>query len=164
MKKAIYKTAPVNFKVIGAVLTAAILLMPLAGCRPKNSQTNAGIDAGRNGIDAAHNSRNSVNWEGVYTGTIPAADGPGINVRITLNTDETYEMTSDYIDRDGVFTESGKFSWDESGGIIILDVDPQKQPSKYRVGENTLMQLDLEGNEITGMFADNYILHKSMLP
>jgi uncharacterized lipoprotein NlpE involved in copper resistance len=134
-----------------SILTAALVVFGLSACQTTSKEEGQAIDA-------AHNSRNSVNWEGVYTGTIPAADGPGINVRITLNLDETYEIWYQYIDRPEEFTEKGVFTWDESGGNITLDI--RDWPPYYKVGENILFQLDMEGNVITGSLADDYILHK----
>ncbi|GHU86092.1 hypothetical protein FACS189473_5350 [Spirochaetia bacterium] len=110
-------------------------------------------------IDAAHNSRNSVNWDGVYRGVLPAADGPGINVEITLGIDGTYSISYHYIDRgDEVFTGTGTFQWNDAGSAITLDV--KDMPPHYQVGENILIQLDMAGEKITGDLADNYILKK----
>ncbi|GHV17621.1 hypothetical protein FACS189493_5550 [Spirochaetia bacterium] len=110
-------------------------------------------------IDAAHNSRNSVNWAGVYRGVVPAADGPGINVEITLDYGGNYSMSYQYIDRgEEVFTEDGTFQWNDAGSTITLDVEDM--PPHYQVGENILIQLDMAGKRITGDLADNYILKK----
>ncbi|MDR0561912.1 MAG: copper resistance protein NlpE, partial [Spirochaetaceae bacterium] len=107
-------------------------------------------------IDAVHNTRNSVDWAGAYTGMIPAADGPGIDVTIELRYDDTYTLTYAYVDRDSSFTVSGTFAWDEAWSIITLDND--EVPPHYIVGEHTLTQLDMSGNVITGDLADMYIL------
>ena len=110
-------------------------------------------------IDAAHNARNSIDWSGVYTGVIPAADGPGISVEITLRTDATCEVYYRYIDRENSdFVYTGTFTWDESGNAVILDIEDI--PPYYHVGENTLTQLDMAGKPITGMLAEHYILSK----
>jgi uncharacterized lipoprotein NlpE involved in copper resistance len=112
-------------------------------------------------IDTAHNSRNSVNWAGVYRGVIPAADGPGINVEIILDNDGTYSISYQYIDRgDDVFTEAGTFQWNDAGSAIVLDA--KDMPPHYQVGENILIQLDMAGEKITGALADNYILKKAL--
>jgi uncharacterized lipoprotein NlpE involved in copper resistance len=47
--------------------------------------------------DPAHNSRNSLDWAGVYKGTLPCADCEGIQEEIRLNDDLTYEMVSTYL-------------------------------------------------------------------
>jgi uncharacterized lipoprotein NlpE involved in copper resistance len=106
-----------------------------------------------------HNSKTSLDWAGVYTGTIPSASGSGINVLMKLNKDNTYELTYDYIDRPASsFTFTGSFSWDNMGNNIHIEI--ADAPSYYRVGENKLIQLDMEGKLITGKLADNYVLTK----
>lgn len=130
------------------VFAAAFLLLGLGSCGSTGKA-----------IDAAHNSRNSLNWDGVYRGVIPAADGPGINVEITLGIDGTYSISYQYIDRGGeVFTGTGTFQWNDTGSAIVLDV--KDMPPHYQVGENTLIQLDMAGKKIAGALADNYILKK----
>ncbi|GMO57556.1 MAG: hypothetical protein Ta2A_03070 [Treponemataceae bacterium] len=133
------------------VLIAVFSLLGLDACKPKNKADTA--------IDAAHNSRNSVNWDGVYRGVIPAADGPGINVEIVLRLDETYSIGYQYVDRgEESFTEAGTFQWNDAGSAIELDV--KNMPPHYQVGENRLIQLDMSGEKITGDFADDYVLEK----
>ncbi|GHV75572.1 hypothetical protein AGMMS49942_03930 [Spirochaetia bacterium] len=130
------------------VFVAALAVFGLGACR-SNSKV----------IDAAHNSRNSVNWDGVYRGVIPAADGPGINVEITLDLDGTYRISYQYIDRgEEVFTDAGTFKWNDAGSAITLDV--RDMPPHYQVGENILIQLDMAGEKIRGALADTYILKK----
>jgi len=110
--------------------------------------------------DKEHNSRNSLDWDGDYTGKIPNADCPGIRVLITLNQDETYEVKYTYIDRKGapaIYT--GKFIWDDNGSIITLD--SKDIPPHYKVGENKLIQLDMEGKPIEGELANMYVLAKA---
>jgi copper homeostasis protein (lipoprotein) len=110
-------------------------------------------------IDNAHNSKNSLDWAGVYTGTIPAADGEGINVRLRLNSDQTYTLSYDYIDRpNSQFECTGSFKWDNKESTVILDV--KDMPSYYKVVENALIQLDMKGKQIKGSLADNYVLKK----
>jgi len=104
-------------------------------------------------------SRDSLDWAGVYTGTIPSADGPGINVRMKIDKDNTYELTYEYLKNPGnVFTETGSFTWDDTGNIIHIDI--ANAPSYYKAAKNKLIQLDMEGKPITGKLADNYILTK----
>ena len=127
---------------------AALSLFGLSAC---GSPANA--------IDAAHNSRNSIDWAGVYSGVIPSASGSGINVEIVLNNNGTYNISYQYIDHpEDIFSESGNFNWNSAGSAIKLDV--KDLPPHYQVGENMLIQLDMAGKKITGAFADNYILTK----
>ena len=111
------------------------------------------------GVVDSRNSKNSLDWAGVYTGTIPAADVDGINVSMKINKDNTYELTYDYIDKpDSKITNTGSFTWNDTGDIINLGI--AETPSYYKVAENKLIQLDMEGKQITGNFADMYVLNK----
>jgi len=111
------------------------------------------------GVVDIHNSRISLSWDGVYTGTIPSANGSGINVRLKLNNDETFELTYEYIDKPvNPVTNTGSFKWNDTGHIINLGIP--ETPSYYRVAQNKLIQLDMAGKPITGKLADMYILTK----
>jgi len=99
-------------------------------------------------------------WAGVYTGVIPSAGGEGIDVKVTLNADETYKVESRYIGKsDEVFTNTGKFNWNHEKDTIIIEREGEP-PSYYKLGEKTLIHLDIEGNIITGALANDYILKK----
>jgi copper homeostasis protein (lipoprotein) len=118
-----------------------------------------GSCATNKGIDDAHNSKNSLDWAGVYTGTIPSASGMGIDVRLRLNTDQTYTLSYDYIGRpNSQFECTGSFKWDNKESTVILDV--KDAPSYYKVIENALIQLDMKGKQIKGNLADDYVLTK----
>jgi uncharacterized lipoprotein NlpE involved in copper resistance len=105
---------------------------------------------------------NSSDWAGTYTGVIPAASAEGINVSITLNANETYALNYQYIGKSSDnFTNTGTFSWNPEGSTIILNAEREGDfPKYYKLGKNTLTQLDLAGNKITGKLAKNYILKK----
>jgi len=108
---------------------------------------------------ATHNSRNSLDWTGTYSGLIPSASGSGIEVRLTLNTNSTYVLNYHYVGRaDPDFSSTGSFTWNNAGSIITLD--SITGPQQYQVGENMLRQLDMQGKVITGNLADMYILRK----
>jgi len=106
-----------------------------------------------------HNSRISLDWPGLYTGTIPSASGMGIDVSLKLNIDDTYELTYDYIGKpENKFTNTGVFRWDDTGEFVMLDI--ADMPSYYKVAQNKLIQLDMNGRYITGKLADQYVLRK----
>ena len=109
---------------------------------------------------ATHNSRNSLDWAGTYTGHIPSASGMGIEVRLTLNRDSSYALNYHYVGReDPDFSFTGNFTWNDAGSVITLD--PGTGPMQYQVGENTLRQLDMDGEVITGDLAEMYVLRKN---
>lgn|GEM_PF-2790411 len=108
-----------------------------------------------------HNARTSLDWDGVYFGVIPAASAPGIEVTLTLHRNHTYVLHAHYIDRPAAddLRSEGTFEWDETGMIVILS-GREDGMGRFRVEENRVRLLDMEGNIITGDLADNYILEK----
>lgn len=111
------------------------------------------------GFKDEHSARNSLDYQGTYTGKIPAADAPGINIVISLS-DSTYVKTSEFEGKKDSKTENkGKYVWNEAGNTITL-LDSDRNPDQYFVGENTLIMLDMEGKRITGDLAEMYIFNK----
>lgn len=122
------------------------------GIQPKSMNTT---DV--NEMDSHHTSENSLDWDGIYRGILPCADCEGIQKTIYLNKDQSYRVKSQYLSKsDTTFDYSGKFTWNDKGNTVILD----KNNESYFVGENTLTQLDQDGNKITGSLANNYMLSK----
>ena len=112
---------------------------------------------------AGGNKEKQDNWAGIYIGVIPAADCPGIAVVAILNDEGKYKITYQYIDRDeAVLTFTGAFTWDEKAKTITLN--SKALPPHYKVKGDTLIQLDMEGKEISGKLADNYVLRKVKFP
>ncbi len=95
---------------------------------------------------------------GTYTGTLPTASGSGMEVTIVLGKD-TFKKSYFYVEEKGKpYESSGKFVWNPTNTIITLQ--GEEAPNQYFVGSGQLIQLDTEGNRITGNLADNYILRK----
>jgi len=106
----------------------------------------------------SHNAREDYDWAGLYSGRIPSASGSGIDVQITLRSDQTFSIVYDYVDRQGFSTGMGTFTWDETGNIITLN--HPDFPPYYKVEKDRLLHLDLDGKIITGNLADMYVLKK----
>ena len=95
--------------------------------------------------DAAHNSRNSLDWAGTYSGVVPCADCEGIRTTVTLNADGTFERELVYLGRSaGPLRDAGRFTWNEAGSVVTL-VPPEGTTQMYQVGENRLFHLDQAG-------------------
>ena len=73
-------------------LLLPVLAFALAACMPRQGPESAPMSA-----DPAHNSRNSLDFAGVYEGVLPCADCPGIQTRLTLNRDVSYELSTLYL-------------------------------------------------------------------
>jgi uncharacterized lipoprotein NlpE involved in copper resistance len=139
-------------------LSIFILGFGMSACKWKSyekSETNT--------ITTADNSRVSIDWEGVYTGTVPCADCAGIFTKITLKANNIYNLQIEHTDKEGSAQHfEGTFKWDTSGSIITLGgLEKESMPTAYQVGENKLIQLDMEGKTIAGEAASKYVLTKT---
>lgn len=106
-------------------------------------------------------SQNALDWNGVYQGVLPCADCEGIKTTITLNQDLTFIKQVQYLGKDDkVVEKEGSFKWNETGNQITLE-GITDAPSQFIVGENRLIQLDMNGDRISGELADKYILSKT---
>lgn len=109
---------------------------------------------------AAHNAKNSLDYIGTYKGILPCADCEGLETTICINENNTYNIKTLYQGKgEKVFEQKGAFSWNKAGNTIVLD-DVKNGPNQYFVGENTLTQLTMSGEKVTGNLAAQYILAK----
>lgn len=110
---------------------------------------------------SSHTSSNSVDWQGTYEGTLPCADCEGIKTSLRLSGDKTFIRTQTYL-KDGKgtpFTDRGTFEFSDDGSTIVLKAS-EDGPTRYRVGENSVTQLDRSGKPITSELAVLYMLRK----
>jgi hypothetical protein len=111
-------------------LTATVVIFGLSSCLSNK------------GFDKDHNARNSLDWVGVYTGTIPWAS-ERINVRLRLYRDRSFELEHIYLDRpvEQVNHYSGReFQWDDTGNVITIELIDTV--TRYRVIENALVDME----------------------
>jgi uncharacterized lipoprotein NlpE involved in copper resistance len=112
--------------------------LALGGCASRNEGAVSAVP------DPAHSSRNSLDWAGTYEGVTPCADCPGIRMRLKLQRDGRFELSTQYLDRQATpQTVRGSFSWNAAGNTIALDGAGGGQ--QFRVGEGRLLQLDRDG-------------------
>lgn len=132
----------------GSVTDSATAVQPT----PADSITKATPTA------AGDTSENALDWNGTYEATVPCADCPGIKTSLTLNDDKTFTINEEYLDRNSKNEDKGSFTWDATGSIITLKGKTANY--KYKVGENMLIQLDMDGKEIDGPNKDLYVFKK----
>lgn len=131
----------------------------LAACEPAPTEPQAPAKTVTTPVNN-HNSANSLDWAGVYQGVVPCADCEGIRTKLTLNMDNSYQLSSIYLGKDATpFKQQGHFEWDAKGSVIRL-LDQKDGPALYKVGENQLIQLDMQGQLISGDLAKHYKLKK----
>jgi heat shock protein HslJ len=136
------------------LLATLILMITVMSCKTGEKTTKT--------VGDGHNSQNSLDWAGTYRDTLPCADCEGILIEIVLKTDLTYESATKYLGKDGDISRSkGNFSWNKEGSTITLEgVDGTKESNQFKVGENKLQKLDMDGKVITGNLADKYVIQK----
>lgn len=130
-----------------------VLLIPLAGlalaaaaCSSTEESTSTTQDPARVAAVA-----------GTYAGTVPCADCEGIEYRLQLNPDFTWEDSRVYRgESEEPVERNGTFGFDESGRIVLDDDDDGFRYFK-KTGRG-LVLLDVEGREITGNLAARYVL------
>lgn len=141
-----------------------IAMITLVGCKneEKKQVINAEtMDEVVSDVVDEHNSQNSLDWSGVYEGTLPCADCEGIKTVIELKEDNTYTISQTYLKgpvNTEEFKNNGTFSWDEAGLKVILKNG--EETSQYKVGENQITMLNANGEMAEGELADFYILKK----
>lgn len=134
------------------ILTIALFSILSISC--KTSENHHSHHYGTAFLDE-HSSKNSMDWEGTYTGTIPCADCSGIVTKINIHKDLTYTKKEKYLGKSNEYiTSEGNFSWDDIGSNITID------NTTYMVGENTLIQLNKQKENIKGALATQYVLSK----
>jgi len=132
------------------LLILSVLLISCQKQAPKKSTTN----------DLAHSPKNSLDYVGTYKGVLPCADCHGLETELTINENATFCLKTKYQGKgDKIFMQKGNFTWNKKGTIIILK-GVTGSPNQYLVGKNTLTQLDMDGEKITGSSAEEYILAK----
>ena len=83
-----------------------------------------------------HNAETSLDYWGVYEGTLPAASSPGIKTTLTLNKDKTFTLRSEYIDeKDGIFNDKGTYTLD---GNVLTTKQEGGDITYYKVEEGQL--------------------------
>lgn len=107
------------------------------------------------------NAQNALDWSGTYEATLPCADCPGIKTVLTLNKDQTFLRSEQYLKNHTEETtteDKGRFEWNKNGNVIHLK--GKTTDLLLKVGENRLFALDKRGEEIGGSHKDDYIFTK----
>ena len=116
-------------------LMAALVILGLGSCLSNS------------GPNDARNSKNNIDWEGEYIGTVVSDSGVVLNVRLRLNRDQSFELNYEYLDKShDPFNFRGPFQWDHAGNIIIIDVIDAL--TQYKVVKDKLIRLDMYNYEL----------------
>lgn len=107
-----------------------------------------------------HTAKISLDYYGIYEGVLPCADCDGIKTVIHLRPENRYHKMSTYLGKgdNAIFEAEGNFSWEESGNVILLDVDGQE--GRYFVGENFILLMGQLDEPVYSSLDEFYKLHK----
>ncbi len=148
------------------MLLVGIAIAILGGCKnevKKDTDSEENVETVDTTAVDSHNSENSLDWAGVYEGTTPCADCEGIKTTLELKKDNTYVLSQTYLGKfeedPKEFGESGSFTWKDNGSVVVLKSGDKT--IQFKVEENQVRLLDLQGDVIDGDLADMYILKKT---
>jgi len=100
-------------------------------------------------------------WPGVYAGIIQTPSGEGINVKVTLNNNETYKVEFRHTgNSEEDFTRSGTIAWVTAKDTIMVGNGKENAPLYFKLGEKALIHLVVDGSIMTGELTSDYILKK----
>lgn len=129
-------------KIVLALLGAAALV---AACTASPDKTGSAQVAA---VESASATPEVVAWDGRWSGVIPCASCPGIEVDLTFNNDGTFRLREEYQGRKGgFFVTEGIVAWDEATRVLTLKSDDREQKLLFE-GEGSAIYLDSEGNPL----------------
>lgn len=127
---------------------SAIFLLPIAG-QASDVPVSASVEEPNAG----------TSWAGEYKGVIPSADGPGVQMILTLGADGSFKKVATLIEKEALpYVTDGKIEWIEKGKRFRIH-DPYRE-EMYELDGGSLYVLDAEGKRMKGKIGAYYVLHK----
>ncbi len=108
-----------------------------------------------------HHADKSLDWPGIYMGFLPCQDCIGVKTTLALNKSGSYILITVNVGKsDREFVEKGKFTAGGKGDTLVLTARNSNVTHQYAVAKDMLIQLDEQGNRVSGKLADRYILRR----
>ena len=110
--------------------------------------------------EATNEKSSAINFSGTFSGLIPCADCPGIELTVSFNPDSSFSELMIYQERNSSFKDSGQ--WIKDGKILKVKYSNDHATPRYFLikSDSTVAWLDADKKEIEGPFKENYILKK----
>ncbi len=142
-----------------AALAAAIMVSCNGKKTTKNETNSDSTSVADTTVAAESISLSAV--AGIYEGTLPAADCPGIKTTITINADSTYQLKQDYIDRKDGHDETSGVLQVLNSNVLMLVRPSNGEHTFYKVKDaESIVMTDSLGNEPEGEMAKLYVLKR----
>lgn len=147
------RTVRKSFKTIPAFLLCAAIFSAYSPAFAETPETTA---------EGGHHEHKSLDWPGIYNGLTPCADCIGVKTTLALNKNGSYLLMTQFLGKsEREFVEKGKFAPGEKGNVLVLTPKNGATSQQYLVEKDALIQLDSNGNRVTGKLADRYILRRT---
>lgn len=136
------------------ILSVAVLSVGLLAASCNGSSDKKQV------VEAPQEEVETVEVFGTYEGILPAADCEGIKTILTVNSDSTYVLQSEYLGtNNGEFVASGVYNLLD-GALIELITPSSGEKTYYKIVSDGVMLSDSLGSENQGELAKHYVLKK----
>lgn len=113
-------------------------------------------------VDSVAATTNTAGWYGSYSGSLPCGDCKGILTKLTLNADNTYALSSQYLGKEAKpHMYKGTYNLDNKK-IVTLDAEGDHLKFQVKAEDEMLVKLDKFGAPEQGSPAARYFLHKTI--
>lgn len=128
-------------------------------CSQKEKKTSAIKGENHHAITAIDTS----GWQGVYQGTVPSKTCVGMDMNLSLNPSNTYELNITFLQKNPIDNQTarykGNIEWaKDSATIILKELDTIS--NKFRVRKNVVEYLNPDATPNTGQLSEFYILKR----
>src|SRR5690625_3690228 len=129
------KMKKLNYLKINSILFGATALALLFSCNPKKAYISSekseqtATTQTEKSPDPAHNSKNSLDWNGVYQGDLPCDECSNeLKATLTLEEHGAFELETEYPDKnEKKQTKQEHFKWNKAGSAITLQDENQEE-------------------------------------
>lgn len=110
--------------------------------------------------DPAHNPKNSVNWNGTYSGTLPCISCPGYKTLFQLKSNGAYTLRTQYEHKGKPYKEksSGRIQWKIN--VSYFTLTKKDDLARLFVSEGYIQRLGDESVKLDSQLEEQYKLYK----
>lgn len=109
-------------------------------------------------VASCKSGNSKADYYGTYHAIMPAADCPGISTTVILDSNGSYAIEREYLERMYAYREKGKYTVSEDRLTLISE---ENDTTYLKMTDGLLLWLDRQGNEISGDLADGYRLRRA---
>src|SRR5699024_1882486 len=144
-----------SMKKLSLLLFAVALLF--TACNKSNKQSSNK----QNQVAIGQGANSATNISGVYSGTLPCADCPGIKTTLTFEPNNKVKKSTFYLGHDSTEkTTKGSYKIDMGDSLIIVNIPNEKKKFYRMKSDTTIAMLKSDTTEVKGPLAKKYILTK----